>query len=100
MYMLVEYMKCVHIHITSLGLFPEISHVQLYIPGKMNMLKVTSSTLDAHVTLLCSQKHNNMESSTPVRLIANAQVLICSTLFQPLQSLLLANYGNLAGLHT
>jgi len=33
-----------------------------------------------HVTLLCSPDHKNVVSSTSMRLVVNAQVLICSTL--------------------
>ena len=41
----------------------------------MNILDVTYITPNAHATLLCFKEHNNMESSTHVRFIANAQVL-------------------------
>jgi len=59
-----KYAKCLYIHITSFSHFPEILHVQLDTPGKMNTLEVTSITLEAHVTLLLFQKHNNMEFPT------------------------------------
>jgi len=64
-------MKWVYIHTTSSGLLSEIPHMQLDTLSKMNIFKVISITLDAHVTQLYSQKHNNMVSYTPSRLVAN-----------------------------
>ena len=49
MCMLITYMKCRYIHITSSSPLFEIWHIQLYTPGKMNTFEVTFGTVDIEI---------------------------------------------------